>query len=251
MPALSPDVVSHPTLLLLGPVELIGAAGDLPSRAIKQCQEYCAWILNNPGSTSTTMAEDLVVAEATRRSNMSRLRTWLGSDSHGELYLPDAYSGRIQLHPDVTSDWEHFCLAVTGGIDRASTGALRQALEYVRGAPLADAAPWQWIWAEALRSDMVSAIRDAGVVLAERAIELNDVELARWAIARAEAAAPQDELLLATKVLVFEAADEPDEVKRLVLQLTRASRDSGVDLSQRTVSILQRVMEGRRRAQQV
>lgn len=251
MPALTAQTVRYPTLLMLGPVELIGTTGELPNRAVKQCQEYCAWILANPGSTSTKMADDLVVAEATRRSNMSRLRTWLGSNDQGEAYLPDAYSGRIELHPDVTSDWEHFCMAITGGVDRATTGALQQALSYVRGAPLADAAPWQWVWAETLRSDMISAIRDAGVVLAERAVELNDIELAHWAIARAEAAAPQDEMLMATKVLVYNAQGDAEEVKRLVIRLTRASRDSGVDLSDRTVAILQRVMEGQRRAQQI
>lgn len=241
----------HPTLLLLGPVELSQAAGQPPARAVKQCEEYCAWLLAHPGRTATVMAADLLVAEPTRRSNMSRLRTWLGDDPQGNPYLPDAYSGRIQLHPEVTSDWEHFCAITAGGINRATAGALRQALELVRGAPLADRAPWQWQWAEGLRTDMVSAIRDAGVVLAELAFAADDIDLARWAVTRASAAAPDDELLLAALARVEHHCGNGDEVKRIIMQLTRTARLTGVDLQERTVGMLQEVLEGRRRAREV
>ena len=98
----------HPTLLLLGEVELLATAGDEPNRATGQCMEYCAWLLANPGATAATMTDDLLVAETTRRSNMSRLRTWLGTADAGVAYLPDAYSGRIRLDPRVSSDWEQF-----------------------------------------------------------------------------------------------------------------------------------------------
>ena len=79
-----------PRLNLLGPVELEGCAGPPPPRAIRQCIEYCAWIHLNPGSSPVQMVNALVVAEGTRRSNMSRLRSWLGTRPDGELYLPDA-----------------------------------------------------------------------------------------------------------------------------------------------------------------
>lgn len=92
MPVLSRDT-AHPVLLMLGPVAIEGACGTPPSRAVKQCAEYCAWLLAHPGQTATAMAADLQVAEPTRRSNMSRLRNWLGESPAGEPYLPDAYSG--------------------------------------------------------------------------------------------------------------------------------------------------------------
>ncbi|HET9778629.1 MAG TPA: LysM peptidoglycan-binding domain-containing protein, partial [Propionibacteriaceae bacterium] len=44
--------VHHPTLQMLGPIELRGATGTAPARAAKQCLEYCAWLLENPGSTA-------------------------------------------------------------------------------------------------------------------------------------------------------------------------------------------------------
>jgi hypothetical protein len=77
----------------------------MPPRAAKQCLEYCAWLLEHPGRTAQAMVTALAVAEGTRRSNMSRLRSWLGTSPDGEAYLPDAYTGRISLHPAVSSDW--------------------------------------------------------------------------------------------------------------------------------------------------
>lgn len=241
---------AHPVLLMLGPVTIKGARGTPPSRAPRQCAEYCAWLLTHPGQTATTMASDLQVAEPTRRSNMSRLRNWLGESPTGEPYLPDAYSGHIELHPGVTSDWEQFCLLTAGGINRAPATALRDALALVRGAPLADAAPWQWQWAENMRTDMISAIRDAGVVLSEQALALGDLDLSRWAIEQASAAAPEDELLLACLARTEHREGNHDEVRRIALRITRNARQSGLDLHNSTVETLQHVLEGRSRARQ-
>jgi hypothetical protein len=238
----------HPTLQLLGPIELFGATGNVPPRAAKQCLEYCAWLLENPGSTAQAMVAALAVAEGTRRSNMSRLRTWLGSSPAGEAYLPDAYTGRITLHPAVSSDWQRLQILTSTGVNRASDDSLRAALELVRGAPLADAAPGQWHWAEELRTDMISCARDIGVELADRALLAGDLERARWAAARALLAAPGDELLLAARIRTEHTAGNAAETERLTLQLAAQARTLRVDLDPETVSLLQRVMEGQVRA---
>src|SRR4029450_14109393 len=113
---------------------------------------------------------------------------------------------RIALHPAVSSDWQRLQILPSSGVNRASDESLQVALELVRGAPLADAAPGQWHWAEELRTDMISCIRDIGVVLADRALLAGDLERARWAAARALLAAPGDELLLAARVRAEHAA---------------------------------------------
>jgi hypothetical protein len=246
---MDPDrAVHHPTLQLLGPIELLGASGTEPSRAAKQCLEYCAWLLENPGSTAQAMVSALAVAEGTRRSNMSRLRSWLGGSAHGEAYLPDAYTGRITLHPAVSSDWQRLQILTSTGVNRASGDSLQAALELVRGAPLADAAPGQWHWAEELRTDMISCVRDIGVELADRALLAGDLEQARWAAARALIAAPGDELLLAARIRTEHTAGNVAETERLALQLAAQARTLGVDLDPDTVSLLQRVVEGQVRA---
>jgi hypothetical protein len=238
----------HPLLQLIGPVELLGAAGTPPARAAKQCLEYCAWLLEHPGTTAQAMAAGLLVAEGTRRSNMSRLRTWLGSDVDGELYLPDAYSGRIRLDAVVTSDWHQLRLLLGEGVDRSPSSVLELGLRLVRGAPLADAAPVQWHWAEELRTDIVSCVRDMGVELARRAVEDGDLDLARWSAARALVAAPGDELLVSARIQTEHLAGNAAETERLCLQLAQQARALNVDLEPATIELIQEVMEGRVRA---
>ncbi len=242
------SVGHHPLLQLLGPVELDGAAGAVPSRAAKQCLEYCAWLLEHPGTTAQAMGAALAVAEGTRRSNMSRLRSWLGADDLDQPYLPDAYSGRIMLHASVSSDWQRLQILTGRGVNQTSSSGLETALQLVRGAPLADAAPGQWHWAEGLRTDMISVIRDIGVELAQRALDDSDIELARWAAARALAAAPGDELLLVARIRTEHRAGNHPEVERLTLQLAAHARTLEVDLRPETVDVLQQMMEGRVRA---
>lgn len=249
-PVLHPDP-EHPTILLVGPVGLVGARGAQPNRAVRQCIEYAAWLLEHPGATSSMMATALFVAETTRRSNMSRLRSWLGSDLDGQPYLPDAYSGRIQLHPGVTSDWNRIQLLTIGGVNRVADANLITVLEMVRGAPLADAAPGQWHWAEELRTDISSLIRDVGLVLAERALAQGEIDLGRWATNRALVAAPEDERLLATRVRVEHRAGNHSEVERLALRLVRSARKLNVDLADDTVTLLQEVMEGHPRSRTI
>jgi hypothetical protein len=194
------------------------------------------------------MGAALAVAEGTRRSNMSRLRSWLGADGVDQPYLPDAYSGRIVLHPAVSSDWQRLQILTGRGVNRTSSSGLEAALQLVRGAPLADAAPGQWHWAEGLRTDMISVIRDIGVELADRALADSDVELARWAAARALAAAPGDELLIVARIRTEHRAGNDPEVERLTLQLAAHARALEVDLRPETVDVLQQMMEGRVRA---
>lgn len=246
--AAGPIAVRHPTVQLLGPIELVGAAGPIPPRAGKQCIEYCTWLLEHPGRSAREMASALVVAEGTRRSNMSRLRAWLGDDDDGSSYLPDAYSGRIMLAPVVSSDWHRLQIIIGPGVDATGTEGLYAALSLVRGAPLADAAPGQWHWAEEMRTDMVSVIRDIGVELSRRALADRDLELARWATARSLAAAPHDERLMSMRIRIEHQAGRSAEVERLALQMSAHARLLGLDLDPETVDLLQQVMEGQLRA---
>ncbi|WP_022908984.1 LysM peptidoglycan-binding domain-containing protein [Aestuariimicrobium kwangyangense] len=235
----------RPTLLLLGPIQLVGTRGTRPSRAVKACEEYCGWLLENPGQSSQKMAQSLMVAEATRRSNMSRLRVWLGADERGQQFLPEAYTGRIQLHPGVSSDWDELQLLIQAGVNRTPSQALVQALQLVRGEPLADAAPGLWHWAEQWRRDMIATLRDIALVLGQRSLDSDDLEVARWALKRGLACAPTDELLLSMMIRVEHRLGNRGEAERLVMLVTRLARTRGYDLRVDTVMLIQEVMEGR------
>ena len=231
----------HPTIMLLGPMTLEGARGPQPTRAERSCIEYCCWLLEHPGASAAAMAQSLLVAESTRRSNMSRLRTWLGEDQTGRNYLPEAYSGRIWLHEAVTSDWQRLCWMIGGGIEALEADRLLDVLRLVRGMPLADAAPGQWHWAEELRTDMVSVIRDVGIVAARKCLDAGRIAQARWAINRALLAAPDDETLLVTRIEVEVAAGNWMEVERLAGWVTRNARTIGIDLLPESAAILREV----------
>lgn len=243
-----PAPVSGPRLHLLGPIDLTGCAGEPPARAARQCVEYCAWLHLHPGASPQQMGRSLLVAEGTRRSNMSRLRTWLGAGPAGTPYLPDAYSGRIWLADDVSSDWGDLLVLTAGGVNALPLERLLAALRLVRGAPLADAAPGQWGWAEEVRADAGALIRDIGVVAARRALAAGDTDTARWAASRALVAAPDDEVLMVERIRTEHRAGRTEDVHRLVQRVTRTARALGLDLLPETVDACQEVLEGRIRA---
>jgi hypothetical protein len=175
---------------------------------------------------------------------MSRLRTWLGTTDDGEQYLPDAYSGRIELHRHIVSDWEQFKLFTAGGVNHATTAALQSALSLVRGVPLSDTLPGSWHWAEQWRIEMVSQIRDAAAELTERALENHDLTLASWALEKGTLAAGEDdETLLTLQIRLAQAAGDTHELNRLVLRITRRARQLGEDLSDTMIATLREVLE--------
>jgi hypothetical protein len=196
-------------------------------------------MLLHPGRTSTEMAAALLVAESTRRSNVSRLRGWLGTDSAGNPYLPEAYSGNIVLHPAVTSDFERLELMLVGGPSLASDQNLENALRLVRGAPLADVAPGQWTWAEDWRSRMIALIRDAAAELSRRALAGRRFDQARWACGVGLSVAPDDDRLLIARLRAEHVLGNLGEVERLSLQITRRARRFGYELSPDMVRALQ------------
>ena len=97
---------------------------------------------------------------------------------------------------------------------------------------------------------MISTIRDMACVLAERAVQTQDWDVARWAVAKGLVVAPADELLACAQIRTEFAAGDQVLVDQLVMQLTRAARARGVDLLDDTVVLIQQVIEGRARSRQ-
>lgn len=238
-----PGPIEHPTLLLLGEVSLDGAAGPSPTRAVGQCLEYCAWLLEHPACTPSAMTRAMLVAEPTRRSNMSRLRGWLGTATDGATYLPEAYSGRISLDERVTSDWERFRTLLSGGVNLAPDSALIEALRLVRGEPLGSFA-FQWLWAHQVRADMVAMIVDAACCLADRGLERKNATLAMWAVEQGRLAGPGSDELGAREVLAHAVAGRHSDAERAALRLTRAARSEGRDLAPHLARRVQLALHG-------
>ncbi|MDR1767358.1 MAG: hypothetical protein LBR32_02825, partial [Propionibacteriaceae bacterium] len=78
----------------------------MPDRQVPALLEQCGWLLAHPNCTNGELGDALAMAEGTRRSNISRLRHWLGPDGHGGLLLPAGRSGRLRLAREVCGDWQ-------------------------------------------------------------------------------------------------------------------------------------------------
>lgn len=237
-------VPQAPRVRLFGVAAIEAATGPAPAKALRRCIEYCAWLLEHPGATASELGTAMFVADGTRRSNLSRLRLWLGSDADGVPYLPDAYTGRITLHDAVTSDWADVKRLVAGGVNRVPADQLRRALSLVVGAPLADAAPGEWAWAGRLRQEMSELVRDAAVVLAQRELNSGDADAASWAVERGNLVSPDDELLACEAMKIAAHRGRPDEVAATMSRLARRASELGVDLRPQTVLLGQQLVEG-------
>lgn len=226
-----------PSLVLLGEPTIVDAAGTPPSRARQQTIEYCAWLLFHPGSTAATMARGLSVAEGTRRSNLSRLRTWLGVDAAGQRYLPEAYLGRIRLDERITSDWHRLLATLDGPVRGASDHALRDALAQVGGPPLGTAAV-RWPWARSLHDDMTSMIIDLACEYADRSLVAQRVDDALWALQHVEQHVPgHDEIRIR---LIKAHSRRPDKAAtaRATSNFLQGLRDDNRDMTSHHAAIL-------------
>lgn len=240
-------VVRGPRLRLFGRVRLEGAAGEPPSKAQRRCLEYCAWLLEHPGATASDMTRALFVTDGTRRSNLSRLRAWLGVAPDGEPYLPEAYVGRIELHPAVTSDWVEWQRLLGRGVNHLPPDRLWAALGLVDGAPLADGAPGEWAWADGLRARMCAAVRDLVVVLARVERERGHLDAARDACRRGQRVVGDDELIGCELLQVEAAAGDLAAARAVLRSVEQAARAAGTDLRPETVALGQELLEGRAR----
>ncbi|NLE98853.1 MAG: LysM peptidoglycan-binding domain-containing protein [Propionibacterium sp.] len=224
--------IDAPYLVLLGEPDLLDARGTPPPRARQQCVEYCAWMVFHPNARPTTMQMALVIAEGTRRSNLSRLRKWLGSDDEGHEYLPDAYDGRLDLDRRITTDWHVLRHLLADGVDVAPDRALRQALTMVQGPPLGSAKR-RWVWARDLHDDMVSVVVDAACTLADRSLDGGHLDDALWALRQAELAAPDHDEVAIRLVTAHSLAGDHDAAEaassKLLDQLRQDNRELTIE----------------------
>lgn len=191
---------SAPFLCVLGPLEVLGAAGPLEEKRRAELTETVAYIHLHPGMPDGDFRADLWpgkrIADSTRHQRISRLRSWLGSREDGEPYLPRArgVDGSYAFGEHVSSDW---ALVQEVARDRRTTSAeqLAEALKLVRSRPFEDAGRARYRWAIPLQYRMTDAILDLAHELAQRALEVGDTESVLWATERGLLVEPLHEQL--------------------------------------------------------
>ncbi|GAA2694121.1 bacterial transcriptional activator domain-containing protein [Streptomyces lunalinharesii] len=243
-----------PTVSLLGPISVEGAGGRIDSSRRNAAVELVAFLALNPGVDHHAIDDALwpgrPVGKELRNPVISRTRSWFGTDTDGNFYLPrvqDTGDSRYRLGPAVTNDWARFQdLARTGLTRHDEDGdlALRRALALVRGRPFTGIDPQRYAWAEPIIQEMVSAIVDVAYELAERRREAGDVSSALWAARRGLLAAEESEILHRQVFLAHHTAGDIEALRDAAAHLARINEQllGGVDMEAETVALLRNLL---------
>jgi hypothetical protein len=259
----------RPRVAILGPVT-VEAPGQPPSERLRFYAEIIVYLTVRGARGATTDQFDEAmwpgqpVKAASRRVAVARARRWLGDNSDGDAWLPDATADRrYRVRDGVLLDWHLFRRLRSRGESRGPAGAsdLQQALALVRGAPLAGADiaystaarnPYVWLpTSEIQPHHLASAVVDTAHRLVELCLDGGDVVGARWAVDQAWLADPDRSSDIAWRDLLRVAAAEGNaaELDQLLGDLMRA-RDAEVpeDLDRETYRLLCELMPEQMRA---
>ncbi|MFF4339284.1 LysM peptidoglycan-binding domain-containing protein [Kitasatospora sp. NPDC001540] len=251
---------SAPRIRVLGPVDVLGAAGSADPAGRPRLTELAAYLALRPGSEHTAIDRDLhpgaahldPKATAERLAEplpvkLAALAGWLGTSPEGRDYLGGRPADTYTLAPTVSCDWDEFRSLYRRGMRSTSStadAALAHALALVRGAPFAEAPAGTYAWAETERQDMLAAIVDTAHELAARRLQYGDHRTAEAAIFRALAVAPEVELLHRDLFYAYASAGARDQLVRSVNRLDALSRRTGRDLDPDTVALLRDLLTG-------
>ncbi|MEV2240155.1 peptidoglycan-binding protein [Micromonospora sp. NPDC049891] len=199
----------RPRIAILGPVD-VQAPGEMPDERIRFYSELVVYLAQRgrAGATGEQIDDALWpergVNARSRRVAVSKVRRWLGETAEGTHWLPpNAGADRLyRLTPGVLLDWQLFRRLRARGEARGVAGIadLRQALELVRGEPLAGAElpyssgyrnPYTWLpGSDVQPHNLASAVVDTAHQLVDLYLAVGDTTGARWAVERAWLADP-------------------------------------------------------------
>jgi len=244
---------SGPSVQLLGPLTIEGAAGRIDSNRRRTATELIAYLALNPGvdhhAIDAAMSPGQIVGKTSRNALISRARTWLGTDPDGTAYFPrvqDTPDNRYRLARTVTCDWARFQHhARTGLADFGEDGdlALRRALALVRGRPFTGIDPGRFAWAEPAVQGMVSEITHVAYELSTRRLEARDIPGALWAARQGLLAAEENEVLHRCVFRAHHAAGDIDALRASAALLTKINHQLGdVDMETETAALLQELL---------
>lgn len=245
-----------PKLTLLGPVSA-RTMGDATATAHRRPYylEILAFLALHPeGVTAEQLAEAIRIRPDKARSEMSVVRTWLGTNRTGDQYLPKAqqshepgvaatYSVR-----GVVCDLDLFRRLRARGQSRGADGMpdLISALHMVSGEPFTDLRKDGWSWLlEGHRLDhiLTAAIVDIGHIVTTHALTAGDLDMADFASQIAIGAAPYDDIANLDRAEVERAAGDVDAANSRLRNdvLNRSDDELGpIELPPRTAEIVGR-----------
>ncbi len=214
----SDDVGSLPAveILVLGPVEVVGAARPFTRAWALELVVYLA--MHPGGATSDQWATHLwpnrSMAQASLHSTASAARRALGSTATGEDHLPRCH-GRLALGPGVATDWDRFCRFAAS----KEPASWKRALELIRGRPFEGLRSTDWAVFSHVQANIESLVVDVSVRRAEYCMDQEDPAGAEWSVRQGLLVSPYDERLYRVLMRAADLAGNPAGVEAVMAEL--------------------------------
>jgi DNA-binding SARP family transcriptional activator len=205
-----------------------GLQGVLPTKRARRATELVAYLaLHHPDPISSDRLRtrvlgtpDFDAAAKTLFNTVGAARRALGSDSKGQLYLPNASRyGHYKLSQSVTVDVTRAAQFVTAARDAASVdesiALYRGAFDLVKGEPLAGVlSGYSWWSSEGHEARLNATIVDAACRAVHLAIGAELLDLAAWVLDRARLVDPYSELLSRAAMATAAASGDRTRLRR-------------------------------------
>lgn len=234
-----------PEIQVLGPVTVTGIQAS--GHGFKLAQ-LAALVYFKPGVTSDTAREAMDPrspwSKPTLQARISELRTRLGADADGMLYLPRDRSGSYRLSSKVRCDWTRFQQLSERGLAKdPATGItdLEAALALVRGRPFGSA---DLSWAAVRIQEMLVRITDIAHTLAtwHRSAPRPDLDAARRAVRIALDVDDSAEVLYQDWMLIEDQAGHREGVRTAYETLRDINRRLDVGMEAETERVYDMIM---------
>lgn len=237
-------------LQVLGVVQAVGAAAPFTSQRALDLACYLAF--HRDGAAADKLRHWLwrhsepPPSTKTFANVVSRARVCLGRDADGEPYLSHlGADGVYRLSAQVTTDLERFTAwrrLADRVPPRQALECLRAALWLVRGSPFGGGSGGTFSWADASwRSHVEYLVDSTAHRLADVALELDRVEVARWATLRGLAVSPDCEQCYQRSIAAARRSGYRREVERVMRHMDRLQREPLPELDGLAAGVLEGV----------
>lgn len=247
-PQLAPAEIAAirpPRILMLGPVDLQDAGGNVEPSKRARLLEYATYLALHPNATFSAI-DDAIWPDRkteanlnTRNTATSKLRRWFGTDPDGQDYLPRSEAGAgYAFLPTVATDVDDWNQLVHGDPVNAATENLEKALKLVRGTPFEGAHPKRYAWADPHRQRLISEIVDASYELAKRRLMAGKWRAAEQAVVVGLRIEPGQEMLWRLRILAAHESRNPAAETEAIDRLLTITEQLECDLEPETEQLL-------------
>ena len=238
-----------PEIRVLGPVEVDGvdSTGHGPRMA-----QLAALLFFRPGRSADVLCADMDPVSpwstSTLNARMQGLRSSLGSDSSGSLYVPRRKAGEdpYRLAAGVRCDWTRFLQLVERALPLGPAGLsdLEKALTLVRGRPFGGK---PLPWAEPYQQEMVTRIIDVAHTVATYRTPAgphHDLSAARRAVATALDVDDTAELMYRDWLRIESAAGNRQGLHTAITRVQQVNRALDCSLELETEQLINELLNG-------